>query len=61
MIEKKKSDQLDIKSVTHLLDEELSQEAKNVLAKLSNPQKIIEYKQFYFKRDLSFLLMTINL
>ena len=38
-------DQLGIKSVTYMLDEELSQEAKNVLVRLSNQEKIINYKK----------------
>ena len=34
-----------------IFDEELSQEPKNVLAKLSNQEKIIEYRKLSFKRD----------
>ena len=51
MIENKKNDQLGIKSVEDIFDEELSQEAKNVIVKLSNQEKIIEYKKLSFKRD----------
>ena len=41
IIENKKDNQLGIKSVTYMLDEELSQEEKNVLVRLSNQEKII--------------------
>ena len=51
MIENQKDNQLGMKSVDDIFDEELSQEAKNVLPKLSNQEKIIEYKKFSFKRD----------
>ena len=50
MIENKKDNQLGIKSATNVLDEELSQESKNVLTKLSN-QKTINYFVVSFKRD----------
>ena len=39
IIENKKDNQLGIKSVTHMRGEELSQEAKNVLVRLSNQEK----------------------
>ena len=51
MIENKKDSQLGIKSVTHMLGEELSQEAKNVLIRLSNQEKIIKYAKLDFRRD----------
>ena len=51
MIENQKDNQLGMKSVDDIFDEELSQEAKNVLPKLSNQEKSIEYKKFSFKRD----------
>ena len=54
MIENKKNSQLGIKSVTYILNEELSQEAKNVLVKFSNQGKIISYKKLSFKRDKYF-------
>ena len=41
MIENEKDNQLGIKSAVSVLDEELLQEAKNVLTKLSNQEKII--------------------
>ena len=41
MIENKKDNQLDIKSLTYMLDDKLFQEAKNVLVRLSNHEKII--------------------
>ena len=51
MIENKKDSQLGIKSVTHMLGEELSQEAKNVLIRLSNQEKTIKYAKLDFRRD----------
>ena len=51
MNENKKENQLRIKSVTQMLDEELSQEAKNVLFRLSNQEKIIVYKKLDLRRD----------
>ena len=41
MIESKDSKQLDIKSVINIFDEELSQEAKNMLIKLNAQEKSI--------------------
>ena len=49
MIESKKDNQLGIKAVTYILDEELSQEAKNMLVRFSNQEKIIEYKKFDYR------------
>ena len=46
MIENKRDNQLDIKSATDVLDEELSEEATNVLTKLSNHEKFINCKTF---------------
>ena len=54
VIENKKDNQLGIKSSTNVLDEELSQEAKNMLTKLSNQEKIINYKKFSCKRDRNY-------
>ena len=51
MIENKKDSQLDIKSATDVLDEELSQQAQDVLTNLSYQEKIINYKKLSFKRD----------
>ena len=51
MIENKKDNQLGIKSVTHMLGEELSQEAKHVLVKLSNQEKIINNTKIDFRED----------
>ena len=51
MIENKKDNQLGIKSATSAPDEELSQEAIDVLTKLSNQEKIINYKKLSFKMD----------
>ena len=51
MIENKDSKQLGIKSVINIFDEELSQEAKNMLIKLNAEEKIINHKRRGFKRD----------
>ena len=49
MIGNKIDNQLGIKSIKYILDEELSQEAKNIITKLNNQEKIINYKKFSFK------------
>ena len=51
MIENKENKQLGIQSVTHMVGEELSQEAKNLLVRLSNQEKLIKYAKIDFKRD----------
>ena len=51
MTKNKKDNLLGIKSVTHILDQKLSLEAKNVLAKLSNQEEIIKYAKLDFRRD----------
>ena len=51
MIENKNDNQLGIKSVTSILDKELSQEGKKVLIKLNIQEKIINYKKLDFRRD----------
>ena len=38
-----------VKSIGYIVKEELSQEAKNILKKLNNQEKIINYKKLYFK------------
>ena len=43
MTENKKDNQLGTNSVTHMLDEKLSPEAKNVLAKVNNQEKNFNY------------------
>ena len=53
MIENKRNIQLGIKSVTYILDEELSQEAKNMITNLSIQEKIIDYTNLRFKRNKS--------
>ena len=45
MIENRKDNPLGIKLLTSILDKELSQEAKNVLIKLNNQGKGINYKK----------------
>ena len=49
--EEKKDNRLDIKSVGYAVDERLSQEVKNILDKLNNQEKLINYKKLDFKRD----------
>ena len=44
-----KGSQLGIKSFGYTIKEELSQEAKNMLEKLNNHEKLINYKKLYFK------------
>ena len=51
MIKDKKNNQLGIKSIADTVYEELSPKAKNMLDKLSNQEKIIDYRKFDFRRD----------
>ena len=51
MIKNKKDNQIDIKLETYILDGKLSQETKNMITKLSNQEKIINYKKLSFKKD----------
>ena len=51
MIENKDSKNLGIKSVTNIFDEELSQEAKNILINFNAQERSIDYKWLSFKRD----------
>ena len=44
MIENKEDNQLGIKSTADIIDEKLSPDAKNILAKLTNQEKLIKYK-----------------
>ena len=48
-LNKNKDSQLGIKSIGYTIKEELSQEAKNMLEKLNNQEKLINYKKLYFK------------
>ena len=48
-IENKKDNQLGIKSMAHILDEKLSQEAKNLLTKLNSQE--VKYAKLDFKGD----------
>ena len=45
--ENKKDNQLGIKSAADIIDENLSPEAKNILAKLDNQEKLIKYKWLF--------------
>ena len=49
MIENKKDNQLGIKSAVDLIGEKLSPEAENIVAKLTNQEKLIQYKWLYSK------------
>ena len=51
MIKNKENKQLGIKSVADIIDEELSQEAKNMITKPNNQEKSIYYKRLTFRRD----------
>ena len=53
MIKNKKDDQLGINSAADMIYEKLSPEAKNMLAKISNQEKLINYKKLDFRRDNS--------
>ena len=44
-----KDNQLGIESIGYAIKEELSQEAENILEKLNNKEKLINYKKSYFK------------
>ena len=48
-LNRNKDGQLDIKSIGYIVKEELPQEAKNMLEKLNNQEKLIKYKTNYFK------------
>ena len=48
-IEDKTGNQLGIKSIGYTVRQELSQEAKNMLEKLTNQEKLINYKKVGFK------------
>ena len=53
-----KDNQLNIKSIGYTVKEELSQEAMNILNKLGNQEKLIDYRKLNFKggnnRDYNF-------
>ena len=51
MIEDKQNKLLGIKSVTVVFNDDLSQEAKDILYTLTNQEKSIVYKRLGFKRD----------
>ena len=44
MTEDKKDNQLGIKSAAHMINEKLSPQAKNILGKLDNQERLIKYK-----------------
>ena len=53
MIKNKKDNQLGINSAADMIYDKLSVEAKNMLAKISNQEKLINYKKLDFGRDNS--------
>ena len=55
-LKENKDSQLGIQSIGYIVKEELSQEAKNILKKLSNQEKIINHKKTLFKT-----LMILNI
>ena len=48
-LEENKDNQLGVKSIVYAVKEELSQEAKNILEKLNNQEKLINYKKLSFR------------
>ena len=48
--EENKGSQLAVKSIGYTVREELSQEGKNMLEKLNNQEKLINYKRLSFRR-----------
>ena len=48
-IKDNKDSQLSIKAIDYIVKEELLQEAKSILKKLSNQEKIINYRKLYLK------------
>ena len=48
-MEENKDNQLGVKSTGYTVKEELSQEAKNILEKLNNQEKLINYKKLSFR------------
>ena len=46
-----KDNQLGIESIGYAIKEELSQETENILEKLNNKEKLINYKKSYFKGE----------
>ena len=48
-LEENKDSQLGIKFIGYTVKEELSEEAKNILEKLNNQEKLINYKKLCFK------------
>ena len=57
-LEENKGNKLGVKSIGYAVKEELSQEAKNILEKLNNQEKLINYKKLSFtggnKKDYDF-------
>ena len=50
-LEENKDNQLGVKSICYTVKEELSQVAKNMLEKLNNQEKLINYRKLSFRRD----------
>ena len=48
-LKENKDNQLGIKAIGCTIKEDLSEEAKNILEKLNNQEKLINYKKLYFK------------
>ena len=49
IVDENKSSQLGVKSIGYIVKEELSQEAKSVLEKLNNQEKLINYRKINFR------------
>ena len=46
--------------MTHMLGEKIFQEAKNMLARLSNQEKIIKYAKLDFRRDSGLVAIDLS-
>ena len=49
IVDENKSSQLGVKYIGYIVKEELSQEAKSVLEKLNNQEKLINYRKINFR------------
>ena len=59
-LEENKDSQLGIKSIGYTIKEELSQEAKNMLEKLNNQDKLLNYRKPYFKGEIMLIMTLVN-
>ena len=59
-LKENKDNQLGIKSIGYTVKVELSQEAKNILEKFNNQEKLINYKNFILKEEIILILTLVN-